>query len=130
MLSLGTDLASLPMILIPVLLLVCCAYAITFRKSPLCRSSSTIHTIWMRGTPLLCGFLGTSFHASRNRGMAYLRQCFQVDTTWVPSKSLPSISTLKTGNVPVPPLVLYGFVSGGDHLPSGDKYACFPCLPL
>ena len=51
--------------------------------------------------------------------MAYPRQCFQVDMTWVPSKSA-SISTLQAGNARAAPLLLYGAVGGGDHLPSGD----------
>ena len=42
-----------------------------------------IHTTWIRGIPLLCGFVGTPFHAPRNCEMAYPRQYFQVDMTWV-----------------------------------------------
>ena len=42
--------------------------------------------------------VGTSFHAPLNCGMEYLQQCYQVDTTWIPSKSA-SISTLNAGNV-------------------------------
>ena len=56
-------------------------------------------------------------------GMAYVRQCFQVDTTWVPSKA--SISTLQAGNAPVAPLVLHGVERGGYHLPSGDPFALY-----
>ena len=33
---------------------------------------------------------------------------------------------LKTGNAPVPPLVLHGAVGGGNHLPSGDPNARLP----
>ena len=77
--------------------------------------------------PLLCGVVGTSFHAPRTNGMAYPRQCFQVDMTWVPSKGV-SISTLKAGNAPVAFLVLQGVVDGGDHLPSGDPNPRLPCL--
>ena len=86
-----------------------------------------IHTTWIRGNPLLCGFVGTSFHAPRNCGMAYPRQCFPVDMTWVPSNSA-SMSTLNSGNAPVAPLVLYGVVGGGSHLPSGDSNVRLPCL--
>ena len=60
----------------------------------------------------------------RNCGMAYLRQCFQINTTWVTSKSA-SISKLKADNAPAAPLLLHGVVGGGDHLPSGDPYAHF-----
>ena len=59
--------------------------------------------------------------------MSYLRQCFQVDTTWVPSERI-SISTLKAGNAHVAPLVLHGVAGGGDHLPSGDPEARLFCL--
>ena len=62
-----------------------------------------------------------------NWGMTHLRQCFQVDTIWVPSKSA-SISTLKASNAPVAPLVLHGVVGGVDHLPPGDQYPRLPCL--
>ena len=74
---------------------------INFLCTHITRKSSVktlIHTIWIRGTPLLCGFLGASFHAPRNcsfpQAIAYLRQYFQVDTTWVLSKNA-SISTSK-----------------------------------
>ena len=92
-----------------------------------CAVRFIIHTTWIRGNPPLCGFVGTSFHAPRNFGMAYLRQCFQADMIWVPSKSA-SISTLNAGNAPVASLVLHGAVGGGDHLPSGDPNARFSCL--
>ena len=82
-----------------------------------------VHTR-IRGNLLLCGFVGTSFHAPRNCGMAYPRQCFKVDMTWVPSKSA-SISTLMAGNAPVAPLVLHVIVGGGNHLPSGDPFALY-----
>ena len=58
-------------------------------------------------------------HVPHNCGMAYLRQCLQVDTTWVHSNSA-STTTLKSGNAPVASLVLHGVAGGGDHLPSGD----------
>ena len=92
-------------------------------------SLNIIHTTWIRGTPLLCGFIGTSFHAPRCSGMAYPRQCFRVDMTWVPSKRA-SISTLKASNAPVASLgeSLYGAVGGGDHFPSGDPNARLHCL--
>lgn len=41
--------------------------------------------------------------------ITYLRPCFQLDTTWVPSKST-SISTLKADNAPVAPLVSWAAV--------------------
>ena len=71
-----------------------------------------IQNIWIRGTQLLCGFVGTSFLSTRNCGMVYLRQCIRVDTTWVPSKSA-SVST---------PSVLHGIVCGGVQLLSGHPY--------
>ena len=76
-------------------------------------SLPTLQTIWIRGT--LCGVVRASFHAPRNCEMAYLRQCFQVDMTQAPSKSV-SISTLKAGNALVAPVVLHGVVCGGNHL--------------
>ena len=78
-------------------------------------------------TPLLCGFVGISFRAPLNCGMAHLRQCFQVDTNWVPSKNA-SISTLKAGNASVAPLVLHRAVGDGDQLPPSDPNARLPCL--
>lgn len=48
----------------------------------------------MIGYVLMCDFVGTFFHAPRICKMACLPQCFQVDTTRVPSKSVP-ISTIK-----------------------------------
>ena len=81
---------------------------------------------YFRGNPPLFGFAGTSFNAPRTCGRAYPRQCFQVRTTSVPSKSA-SISTLSAGNAPVVPLVLHGVVGDGNHLPSGDSNARLPC---
>ena len=60
----------------------------TNKTSKFVTNSSSTYIIWIRGTSLLCGFVGASFHAPHNCRMAYLRQCFQVDMTWIPSKSL------------------------------------------
>ena len=49
-----------------------------------------IHNILIRDTPLLCDVP----RVPHDCGLTYLRQCFLVDTTWVPSKNA-SIFTLR-----------------------------------
>ncbi|VVC90711.1 unnamed protein product [Leptidea sinapis] len=86
-------------------------------------SEDIIPTIWTCGGPPQCGFHGVLFHVLQSCGMSLIVWCFRDDTTWVPSKKARTPS-LTAGNAPVISLVLQENVGGGDHLTSGDLYAC------
>ncbi|VVC99445.1 unnamed protein product [Leptidea sinapis] len=82
-----------------------------------------IPTICMCGGPPQCALQGAFFQVLQSCGMNFLVRCFRDDTTWVPSKKACTPS-LKAGNAPVIPLELQEIVGGGDHLTTGDSYAC------
>ena len=81
-----------------------CYLPLNFLTALYPKNSNVMHTIWIRGTPLLCGFVKTYFHATHlwnGVSATAIPGRYNMDTL----KST-SISTLKTDNLPVALLTL------------------------